>query len=491
MKSNIAKRKRAISKDRDARLHRVEAWLFGAAVRDDTPFQHELLDLSKRQFRLLRIHKSTSNSDTISCTVEIHERPPEQGFLRTAYRALSYAWGPPAPTRQILLNRKPFEVRENLWWFLHYTASGHLPYAEPETLLWIDQLCINQTHTDERNHQVKAMSEIFSRAKGVVIWLGLDDEEVKLAVDVLREGYFEVVSHNGRPGADKDLTVESFVKLMSRPYWNRLWVQQEILLAAEKTVVIGRQQFGWAELRDLYDRLPLYYHTAERSLAIWKHQFDWDEPEDIYGRPPLDNHNMGINADTEHIPGWNAILHLRQSLFTYSKAFEDMTMLELVARFGRCDCQDKRDKVYGLMGISHRTKRLPVDYRLSPAEVFWRMWEDPLNQGGHIHEVFYSLSEALGRSYDSLILVGLAMGVTGQEPECSGRAGQHFREAFKVDAVESFQEALLGREQPFHQTGRGDCIQVAEVPRSLHQGLPTFPKQVSHPIADEGGETTT
>jgi hypothetical protein len=36
-------------------------------------------------------------------------------------------------------------------------------------LLWLDSLCINQTHVDERNHQVALMDQIYSRASRVLI----------------------------------------------------------------------------------------------------------------------------------------------------------------------------------------------------------------------------------------------------------------------------------------------------------------------------------
>jgi hypothetical protein len=40
-------------------------------------------------------------------------------------------------------------VRENLWW-----ALWHLKDEEVERVVWVDALCINQSHEGERNHQV-------------------------------------------------------------------------------------------------------------------------------------------------------------------------------------------------------------------------------------------------------------------------------------------------------------------------------------------------
>jgi hypothetical protein len=42
-------------------------------------------------------------------------------------------------------------------------------------LLWIDALCIDQESIVERQHQVRQMGLIFSAAKAVASWLGMDE----------------------------------------------------------------------------------------------------------------------------------------------------------------------------------------------------------------------------------------------------------------------------------------------------------------------------
>ena len=37
--------------------------------------------------------------------------------------------------------------------------------------LWIDQLCIDQHNTSERNHQVNMMSQVYAKAASIVVWL--------------------------------------------------------------------------------------------------------------------------------------------------------------------------------------------------------------------------------------------------------------------------------------------------------------------------------
>lgn len=45
--------------------------------------------------------------------------------------------------------------------------------------LWIDQIYINQNNDDEKNNQIKIMSEIYVAAKNVMIWLGEEDSETE------------------------------------------------------------------------------------------------------------------------------------------------------------------------------------------------------------------------------------------------------------------------------------------------------------------------
>jgi hypothetical protein len=57
----------------------------------------------------------------------------------------------------------------NLWDFLHEARS-----RKDQRRLWVDALCINQSHIDEKNHQVGIMGEIYSKAAWVLVWLGAE-----------------------------------------------------------------------------------------------------------------------------------------------------------------------------------------------------------------------------------------------------------------------------------------------------------------------------
>lgn len=130
----------------------------------ETYFQHDPIDLDTRAFRLLRLARG--DGEEIECEVFQAFLEDKDGTI--TYEALSYTWGDPCgPTRNIVVNKKPFRVGTNL-----YEALQHLRMADEDRILWIDAISIDQESNNERGHQVKQMADIYRKAEGVVIWLG-------------------------------------------------------------------------------------------------------------------------------------------------------------------------------------------------------------------------------------------------------------------------------------------------------------------------------
>jgi hypothetical protein len=91
------------------------------------------------------------------------------------YSCLSYTWQPVKPRHNIEINGKRVDVGENLYQFLYAARSTNI--TNP---LWIDALCINQSHEREKNHQVSQMGDIYKMSDKVFVWLGvLDSTMVK------------------------------------------------------------------------------------------------------------------------------------------------------------------------------------------------------------------------------------------------------------------------------------------------------------------------
>lgn len=105
------------------------------------------------------------------------------------YEALSYVWGPPDRDETIYIKTGGLHPWTTA---LHVTNSlfialWHLRYASQRRHLWIDQICINQDNTLEKNTQVRRMGEIYSRASSTVVWLGPRGYDAELLQDMYNQ----------------------------------------------------------------------------------------------------------------------------------------------------------------------------------------------------------------------------------------------------------------------------------------------------------------
>lgn len=88
------------------------------------------------------------------------------------FTALSYEWGQ-TETSEIIVDNRAFLIRRNL-------AQGLCALwncwrredVETQGLFWADALCVDQSNTTERGHQVNLMGSIYLSVETVVVWLG-------------------------------------------------------------------------------------------------------------------------------------------------------------------------------------------------------------------------------------------------------------------------------------------------------------------------------
>jgi len=257
------------------------------------------------QIRLIRLRKYKSGPVRCEMGIFSLECAPK-------YRALSYRWGPPSPLHDIYIDNQKLKIRDVL-------NSCLLELREDvDTWLWIDQICIAQADTKERNHQVGLMSRIYSNATSVIIWLG----DIPLAVPRKRDRF-----------NNRDLDDISVMVLLGNIYFTRLWIVQEVMLAKKVRLHLnGNRRVDWSTLHDAYSKL------------VWE-----------FGEPaPIPVASMFLVSYTRRGPGMR----------------RQMTWMECINGFSANACGDPRDKVYGMMGIVKEEDRFTVDYNKSVLEVY-------------------------------------------------------------------------------------------------------------------------
>ncbi|KAK5656735.1 hypothetical protein OQA88_4283 [Cercophora sp. LCS_1] len=82
----------------------------------------------------------------------------------------------------ILLDQVPAAVTKNLFEALKGLSRELLEPLE----IWMDAVCINQNNVDERNEQVRLVGDIYEGASKAFIWLGGEDADGALAMDLLQ-----------------------------------------------------------------------------------------------------------------------------------------------------------------------------------------------------------------------------------------------------------------------------------------------------------------
>lgn len=96
----------------------------------------------------------------------------------------------------------------------------------------MDAICINQRNLKERNHQVQQMRAIYSKAALVLVWFSASNEKSDAAMDYL-EGQTDVALICENSATLRINTKAGLRDIFARPWWSRMWVVQEVALAAK------------------------------------------------------------------------------------------------------------------------------------------------------------------------------------------------------------------------------------------------------------------
>lgn len=336
--------------------------------------------------RLLFVEPVMDHADEIRCSLRSFPISRE-----SEYQALSYSWGmddgDDSICEQIIVDGRSLGVTRNLFEGLRRIFARD-QFQKP---IWIDAVCIDQNNVEERSSQVARMGEIFSNAGKVLCWLGegTDKRENDNMVSVfscLKSGHSGLLDHEviladgsnahvclfvqcGRLGSPSDRQnhlgvldlpdailgfytrhdsswVEAFrivTSFLSKRYWHRLWIVQE-LFHAPKPIV-----FLWAD----------HYIEEELLLALidplhwWMKRLDSLEPGSV---ATLRGELLNVLARCY------AIFHIRRGQRTYD-------LWEWIAACYRLQCSNHKDRIYALISLDPRCTIRP-DYSLTTAQVY-------------------------------------------------------------------------------------------------------------------------
>ncbi|RDW78221.1 hypothetical protein BP5796_06073 [Coleophoma crateriformis] len=338
------------------------------------PFPYQALGPS--EIRVLKPRAATSGTFSFDLVVKDLSTKPR-------YAALSYTWGPPGNTHNIILNGQLFPVRQNLHDALAQLAKSRLI----DNYIWIDAICINQGEDEvalkERSSQIVLMKQVYEQAKKIVVWLGKPENKL-----------------NNHSAAKKLREFSDFhrrVILKWNPY--RPWIKPTAPVSHETIVADLRAQVKdsvESGRKDVLDKVGSYSYNAWLGISellkspwwgrtwifqeatvpeslttifisgIWVKKFK-SKVAFIFGDLETEWNELGIvsviilellycgNTDKAFVAGlgrdslpYNGLAEFRSQRILDTRH----DFLELIYLFRHTDCFDPRDKVYAPLGLA-------------------------------------------------------------------------------------------------------------------------------------------
>jgi len=274
-----------------------------------------------------------------------------------------------------------------------------------DDFFWIDALCINQDD-EERSSQVALMAHIYQQAGEVLVWLGIPKEHEWKTWDELSPKH-----NHGRPFrrskrlpafdllysipelssslSDQTRWYERRYKttlagqwkqtadICMVPYWERIWIAQEVVVAPKITLLYGRGICEWSRLHALFHVLKDRTKTVD--LSTWEY--------------PTKRENGNIFSQIVAVLQSNAVrLSEQRDLYQskrqsrgspnpsneqgHSNEDSSLSLRVLLEALRPSFCSDPRDKVYGMLGMAEDVEAGDIHISYSNSKSLLHLFED-------------------------------------------------------------------------------------------------------------------
>ena len=275
------------------------------------------------------------------------------------YHAISYTWGDDLATTTIHIDDEPFEIRHNLFAFLRQLRAKSCSSS-----LWVDAISIRQDDLVEKGQQVGMIGDIFRRAERVLVWVGEHADGTEALFQRLSSAQWRQRPHTPE---DSDRRLQAWISFMARPYFRRLWIVQEVVLAHDIMLHCGEASVAWSRLAKL---LHLKYSTNVVD------GLDWDG---VDPGPAKDELAYQLSGLTRLVlmrdlllnkSAWSRVKTCVRTPWTGGLGSEITEYLGMV--FNDHLCSDPRDYVYALLSLeqSPHLRSFKPDYTMDEAELF-------------------------------------------------------------------------------------------------------------------------
>jgi hypothetical protein len=254
--------------------------------------------------------------------------------------------------------------------------------------LWADALCINQADVEERNRQVQQMGAIYAAAHHTVIYLGSSTPEIDFAFEALQlyqRGKLlrnrKKCLENSSPEEARNIWNMLKSDVLVRPWFNRVWVFQELVLSRDPWLQCGGRRVRWDDFCAISSAIgKQFVHSTSHTPG----PISIDETPELQLLQPLQE------------------MQASRHRFHYTTKSDDYngsenSLLDLLSLRRGLGASDARDLVFAHLGVASDYRKDPktfsVNYKLSIPQVFAEAARYIIEQRDGLDKVIEQISD--------------------------------------------------------------------------------------------------
>ncbi|KAE9371638.1 hypothetical protein N431DRAFT_545839 [Stipitochalara longipes BDJ] len=289
------------------------------------PYKYAPLDENKQEIRLLTLLPGQFSSEIRIC-LEVAQFTKDEV---PRFEAVSYTWGSAENPVDIFIGQsgnKTLSVTQNL-----AEALPYFRFEDKPRVLWIDAICVNQQNLEERgmqnsSHALLCLQRIASKVK-----FNWHTMELSAIPEELHWADLKIAL----PLVEKDWI--ALHHLIHRPWFERLWIRQEVYLASrDPALMCGHQIISWTSV-------------CNSVACLWI-------------KPISSTSNNYIEPFRKRL----------RFVFDLCDARKEFDLSILIGKTKLCVCLDPRDRIYSLLSLLpiRSFPKIEPDYTKSVREVY-------------------------------------------------------------------------------------------------------------------------
>ena len=373
----------------------------------EVPYQYNPISASE-EIRVLRLEPGAFDEPLIGSLAV--QKIADDETSPPAYDCVSYCWGPQEQLKTFTCDGRSLRITVAVDGMLRNLRKSVKPRRLwvdastcPRRVNYIDDansniVCINQAADEEKSQQVHTMDRIYAQARKVRIWLGPAPDGDFLAISPLfgfgqwgSKITYRVIDLGKITAKRLSAKSTSFCQLvedlLSRAWFTRRWVLQEVAFARVPMVHCGHHKATWTQFCDGVFKYICYAAEEQRKgndSAITRgaiHTIGFVYNMKRSRANMLPGHGCNSSGD--------------------SLAFG--TLLDLLRDYDVAECVDNRDRLYALYGMSlgvrlhnkHQSKLMkscPVDYSMHFSHTYTNLAAAAIGSG-HTDKVIQHVFE--------------------------------------------------------------------------------------------------